>query len=295
MSAVVRRATATEKAETSSDLTQKRTTRTSTTTTNATAVHPPTVTVSEPEPAPTKRRSTLAKVVSETFFGLKNKAVDQVSRAFRSNQKKAAASTQSTSFRGISTRSAGKAAELKREASSEKESSPISTSVVSATLLAEPSHSPQTAPVASTDAAAPPAPATKPFLNEGLFSNVVSHPKSKYSKTSRAIRASKATAIEKGKVDGEATAANKILPLPLHWGLRKMEDRSEFLVPWDIMSEWQSGELDSQKSPTKYTKLRKSERTEMRVRRNGDLLLSFRHLSREETACADRLARYVSL
>jgi hypothetical protein len=38
-----------------------------------------------------------------------------------------------------------------------------------------------------------------------------------------------------------------------------MEDRSEFLVPWDIMSEWTAGELDSQKSPTKYTKLRKSE------------------------------------
>lgn len=257
MSAVVRRAAATREAEISSDLTQKRTIRTSA---NAIAVHPPTVTISQPEPAPTKRRSTLAKVVSETFFGLKNKAVDQVSKAFRSNQKKVAASTQSTHTRGISTRSAGKAAELEREASSEKESSPISTSVVSATLLvAEPSHSPQTVPVVSADAAAPPVPATKPFLTEGLFSNVVSHHKSKYSKTSRAIRASKATAIEKGKVDGEATAANKILPLPLHWGLRKMEDRSEFLVPWDIMSEWTAGELDSQKSPTKYTKLRKSE------------------------------------
>jgi hypothetical protein len=260
MSAGVRRATATKKSESGSDLTSKRATRTLITS----VVETPTVTVSEPESAPTKRRSGLVKVVSETFLGLKNKAVDQVSKAFRSNQKRIEASSHAeSSFKGISTRSAAKTSHPTREASSEKESSPISTSVVSAALpLAETSHSPQTVAVVAPEVAAEPTPAVKPFLTEGLYSNVVSHPKanpkSKYSKTSRAIRASKATAIEKGKVDGDATEANKLLPLPLHWGLRKMEDREEFLVPWDIMSEWQAGELDSQKSPTKYTKLRKS-------------------------------------
>lgn len=268
MSAVVRRATATHTSEPSSDLTQRRTTRTSTNATTRTSINATATTAavpidaSEQTPNHTKRRSTIVKVVSDTFYGLKNKAVDQVSRAFRSNQKKAALPPPSISIsKRISTRSAVRTA-AKREASSEKESSPVSTSVVSANLqLGENSQSPPSAttvPVASV--AVTSTTTAKPFLTEGLFSNVVSQPKakSKYSKTSRAIRAGKASAIEKASVGTGSTEANQILPLPLHWGLQKMEDRSEFLVPWDIMSEWQAGELDSQKSPTKYIKLRKS-------------------------------------
>jgi hypothetical protein len=263
MSAVVPRATATHKSEPSSDLTQRRTTRTSA---NATATTSSALQLDASEQTThidnTKKRSAIVKVVSDTFYGLKSKAVDQVSRAFRSNQKKAALVEPSV---GISTRiSTRSAVRTKREASSEKESSPISTSVVSATLApAAASQSPPTAPTAPVADVDLSSSTTTPklFLSEGLFSNVVSHPKAKYSKTSktsRAIRAGKASAIEKAKVDAGSTETNRILPLPLHWGLRKMEDRSEFLVPWDIMSEWQSGELDSQKSPTKYIKLKKS-------------------------------------
>lgn len=259
MSAVVRRATATNKSASSSDLTQRRNTRKSTNATATTSA----ITLDAPEPntTNTKRRSTIVKVVSDAFYGLKNKAVDQVSRTFRANQKKASLPSSTISITaGISTRSVVRTA-AQRETSSEKESSPISTSVVSASLqLVETSQSPPSAaPVATV--VAPTATASKTFLSEGLFSNVVSQPKVKYSrtsKTSRAIRAGKTTAIEQASIAAGSTEVNRILPLPLHWGLRKMEERSEFLVPWDIMSEWQSGELDSQKSPTKYVKLRKS-------------------------------------
>jgi hypothetical protein len=253
MSAVVRRATATLNSTSSSDLTQKRTTRASAR--------------SEPEPEPvvtsdaaastsTKRQNPFKKVFTDTFYHLKAKAVDKVSRAFVANSKRAIASaTILDKVEGTSTRASRrprKNTQLKLESSPEKEASPVSTSV--------PSTNPQI--IESVDPAPPPSSdeASKFFLSEGLYSNAVSNSKSKRTgRVSKAIRASKALAIESEPVTSGSTVSNKVLPLPLHWGLRKMEDQSEFIVPWDIMSEWQSGDLDSQKAPTKYMKLRKSE------------------------------------
>jgi hypothetical protein len=48
-------------------------------------------------------------------------------------------------------------------------------------------------------------------------------------------------------------------PLPIHWGVECLQDNRDFVLPFDIVYEWERGDLGGKKVPTKYTKIKKSE------------------------------------